>query len=139
MALELGTDLKKNANAGMPMTLRHPETGADMEEGGEPVQLLLLGKDSDAYQRVERAFQKDLTTAARRARSGAIDPQVYEDHVVNRVVACTTGWRNCSYQGEETFSPELIRRLYRNEPWVLEQAAQFIEDRAHFTGASTTT
>lgn len=139
MPIELGTNLKQNANAGAPMVLKGPATGAEIQDAdGNKATLLLFGKDSDAYQRAERAFQKEMAALPRRAGKAA-DPKVFEDYVFERTVACTAGWQHCSYAGETTFSPDLIRKLYRNEPWVLEQAVGFIEDREHFIGASKTT
>ena len=137
--IDLSTNLRSTANAGAPMVLRHYATGADIVDGdGNKATLLLLGSDSDVVKQCEREFQLRTTEIAKRTLDARISPEAWEQYQLDRVVAATTGWEHCAYEGEAEFSAELVRRFYRNEPWAFEQAQAFVDDRANFSGASKT-
>lgn len=137
--MKIGTGLKSHANEGARMVLRDYRTGLDLEDGeGQKAALLLLGSDSDAVRRVEREFQHRNTEQAKRTRDARITPEAWEAHQLNKLVAATVGWEHCEYDDTTEFSPELIRRFYVEEPWARDQAQEFVDDRANFSGASKT-
>lgn len=136
MSIELGTTLKETANAGVRMPLRRMGTGPELADGdGNVAALYVLGADSDVARQCERDFQKTLDEHSKRHRSGAVPPELWEEHRLEKAVRLTTGWEHCSYQGTTTFSAKVIRDFYRNEPWALEQVERFVTDREHFAGA----
>lgn len=139
MSIEIGTTLRQDANTPTPLVLRDYRTGADLQDAeGNKATLLVLGDDSDAAKRCERAFQRRVKEHAQRTRSSSITAEMWEEHQVAKAVATTVGWEHVAYQGEAAFSLALAERFFKNEPWALEQQEEFRSNRANFSGASKT-
>lgn len=127
---------------GVPMELRHPQTGAVLlTADGAPITITLLGRDSESYREVERAQQnRRLKDAARGRRNQMTSEQLEAEHV-ELLVACTVGWSGLVLDAKTLeFSASAARRLYDDGRfgWIREQVETFIGDRGNFFGDSKT-
>ena len=137
--MELNTDSRKIATKGARMVLTNPGTGEEMQDAdGKSAALILAGKDSDQYRKAEDAVNRKWQEEGARSRKFRVTPAMIRAGELQKLVACTLGWENCSYSGTSEFSPEVAKALYEGEPWVLEQAMTFVDDRSVFLTASTT-
>lgn len=117
-------DLKARAEAGAPLTLRHPKTGELLS-----AVIWLQGEDAETYRKTLRA-QIDRQITERKLELTAAD---LEERLIERLTAITLRWENISLDGApHTFSPENARRLFTEQLWIREQVVAFVEDRANF-------
>lgn len=136
------------ANEGRPMTVVHPVHRTPLTFGNdkEPVQIDLLGSDSDACVAVEHASRNDNLEAMREgAKLSAADLDLRS---AKGLAKATTGWRgipqgwidNTEDETPAPFSQANALKLYTNKGvrWVKEQADKFIADRANFLPAAPT-
>lgn len=105
-------------------TAERHESGSEMrvkDEFGEPVDLwlTLVGVDSKTY----RNAMNDL-------RRKTLIQDVNEESIkAEAMAAVTIGWRGT----DEEFSVERVEQLYKNAPYVYDQADEFITSRLNFT------
>jgi hypothetical protein len=155
---QLGTlKLKQQAEAGVTMVVRNPFGTADedgelpplMAADGSPATLTLLGADSDTARRLDfrrgAAAQNRLVAGmyAKTKQRGVVtadDLAEQAAHDLDRLVALTVTWHG--FEGDDDqplpFSPEAVRELYEQNPFIREQALGFIEDRTRFFAPSST-
>lgn len=135
---DLGLDLakldtRKAANKGVQMNLLSPLDGSELrDKNGNPFYLIVLGADSDAY-RALRQQQQDKVFQNPRLRNLGVSSNLLEQQVKDRVAAAIIGFSdNLVLNGKRLeYSEESVRELLEFS-WVLDQAFQFIEDRANF-------
>jgi hypothetical protein len=135
-----------NANAGRVLQLEHPDDRTPLffdTEKKVPVQLTLLGKDSDAYIKAERHNRNRAVENIKKrvAFSAAEDDRLGAETLAR----CTTAWQGIpqgwidSSDNEEPaeYSYDNALRMYENAgvAWVKEQADDFIGKRANFLKA----
>lgn len=85
--------------------------------------LLLVGMDSKAWQNASIKHRRSLIEP---------DADLYELKI-QFMTDATIGWRGFTDQGNELeFSKEKAEQLYRSAPYIVEQADQFIGNRANF-------
>lgn len=127
---------------GGPLTFKVP--GAD---GAPRVAWIdLLSADSGKLRALDRATGNARIEAARRARNRvpAVTIEQVESEALERLIAATAAWDLCTLDGEPIAdfpcSPENARALYQADvmAWLREQVQAFIEDRANFKTASST-
>ncbi len=117
-------DLKARAEAGAPLTLRHPKTGEPL-----PAVIWLQGEDAENYRRTLRA-QIDRQIMERKLELTAAE---MEERLVERLAAITLKFENIEKDGRPLeASEETARALYRGHLWIREQVAAFVEERANF-------
>lgn len=121
------------ANAGAVLELAHPTTGTPLRnEAGEALTITLLGVDSDAYRKAQRAAQNK-----RLAKRGGIKltAEELEAESIETLAACTVAWANIEFEGRalECNRANAVK-LYTALPWVREQVDAFMGDRANFLG-----
>lgn len=117
-------DLKARAEAGAPLRLRHPKTGEEL-----PAVIWLQGEDAESYRACLRA-QIDRQISERKLDLTASD---LEARLVERLAAITLRFENLEIGGEALHcTPETAAALYRDQLWIREQAAEFVETRANF-------
>lgn len=141
MSRNLGTNLKQVSTAGFRMVVLDPISNEPMTtEDGKEVVLILAGEDSEqgikAEADVARKQNEAIARAGRKWR-WSVDSQ--RAAALDILVACTLGWENANYNGDDTFSPELVRALYKDEKWLFEQATAARLDRSNFSGTLPTT
>lgn len=123
--MDLSTlDLRKAADKGATMTLRHPVTDEDTD-----IKITVLGSDSvtfrSAVSRLEREFggKKKRPTIAEQER-----------RTVDLLVAVTTGWENIDWDGKPlAFSADNAQMLYTERHWIREQVDAFMSDRGNYS------
>lgn len=126
---------------GRVMNVEHPSTGEPLcdEVDGKKVMVTiqLLSQDSDPYKAAskkaaDRRLAQQLKRGGRKLQLSSTD---LEADSLEILVASTVGWENVVLSGEALpFSTENARRLYRELPWIKEQADAFIGDRGNFLG-----
>lgn len=124
-------DTKKAAEDGFTLRLLHPRTGEAL-----PVELELLGVDSEICQRTLKEQQRKRLAQAVKSRRMAITPEELEAEGIELLAAATRGWKGMQLDGKPVeFSNEAARLLYMRFPWIREQVDQAISDRANFLPA----
>lgn len=117
------TQLNVSDAGSSDMVLRHPATGEDLD-----ITIKLLGKDSAEYR---KAVSKVGNSRINQRKKVTVE-QTQQD-ALDLLVAVTVGWAGMTENGEELeFSPENAKRVYRDYPWIKEQADEFVHDRANF-------
>jgi hypothetical protein len=132
-------DTTKAAEDGAVLEIRHPTSGAVLSNGdGRAVTLTLAGMDSQRARKAERqATNRRLRMGGRRAISVTADE--LDNDSLDLLAACTLAWSGFAVDGSELeCNAENARRLYRQFPWLREQAQQYIDDRANFLTTSQT-
>jgi len=72
-------------------------------------------------------------------RGVSITADELDNDSLDLLAACTLGWSGFVVDGSELeCNTENARRLYRQFPWLREQAQQYIDDRANFLKTSPT-
>jgi len=130
------------ANEGRPLTLLHPTDRTPLTFGKDkaPVQIDLLGMDSDAVVANEHATRNQNLEAMREgAKLSAADLDL---KAATALAKATTGWRGVpqgwidgtANEEPAEFSQAAALKLYTNKGlrWVKEQADRFVGDRANF-------
>lgn len=147
--------LKAQAEAGATLILRDPfaEPQDDGDQpplqagDGTPATLTLLGADSETakrldYQRAAAAQNRVYASAFGKGKKSAVvtpediaEQAVYE---LDKLVALTVSWHGFEDDAGAPlpFSPEAVRELYAQNPFIREQALAFLGDRARFFGRS---
>lgn len=120
-------DTVKGAEEGYELELRHPTTG-------EPIGafITVIGEDSDRYQEHLRALQKKSVDQFVRSRKvNGVDP---EEEGINLLAAATKSWHSLPpVDGKALeFSTGNARTLYKRFPWIREQVAVAVRERANF-------
>jgi hypothetical protein len=140
IVLDLSTlDTAKAAEQGSTLEVKHPTTGRVLADGdGRAVTLTLAGADSQRARKAERfALNRRLRQGSRRGVGVTADE--LDDDALDLLSACTLAWSGFAVDGAELeCNPENARRLYRQFPWLREQAQAFVDDRSNFLRASPT-
>ena len=121
------------ADDGVPMTIRHLETGLPMD--GQTI--TLLGTDSRAYR--EHVAKRENSIAQQAWGSHGKMPKGFLDSMKQRalddLVVLTVGWTLDGIDGNPVeFSKEAARELYSDAgmAWLRDQAEEFVKERANF-------
>ena len=129
--IDLATlDTKAAANEGADITLTNPITGEDTD-----ITIRVLGRDSDAFKRVESEQLKRRLEKTRKAKKfSPMSAEEAEEDGFDLLAACTTAWTNVALDGGPLpFSAANALMVYKRFPWIKEQVDQAIGDRAVFT------
>lgn len=115
---------------GERMHLKDPISGAKLfdEKSGEPVEILLVSRDSREYREATRRVTEKRLGLGRRPSFEEL-----EGEAIDVLVCCTKGWDNITLRGEALPCTEgNARMLYTNFPFVKEQVDAFVGSRANF-------
>jgi hypothetical protein len=133
--------LKLPSETPAKMEIRHPTTDQVLLDAktGEPAYLLLLSQDSAVAKKVDTEnLNRRLLS---RAKYGA---EQMEEESLAKMVKLTKGWHLVDLEGNALMAAEdkMIEcnaanalMAYRELPWLLEQAAEFIRSRSNFVKA----
>lgn len=135
MALaELST--KTTAETGVPIEIIHPKTNLPLG-----ITIVVCGSDSETFKKMQRKqLNRRMERSARnRGRQLQLTAEELEAESLDLLVACTKSW-NEKGRPELEFNPgellpctpENVRRLYEELPWLKEQIDQEIGDRSNF-------
>jgi hypothetical protein len=133
-------DTTKAAEEGALLEVRHPTTGVVLANGdGRAVTLTLAGMDSARARKAERQATNRRLKQSGRGRSLGVTGDDLDNDALDLLAACTMAWSGFELDGQQIeCSAENARRLYRQFPWLREQAQQFMDDRGNFLRASPT-
>lgn len=124
-------DTKSIANEGKWLHIMSPAGEplyADDFDQEKPMRIKLLGADSDAFQRHAKRMGQSNASKALASKSA-------ESAVYAMLVACTRQIENIILNGDDLeFTPENVRMLYEDYPWITDQVFEFIRDRAQYLG-----
>ena len=120
-------DLAKTADSGADMHVRHPVTEEPLTTDGKPITIRLLGADSAEFRNGVKAIANRSQSRKKPSLAEA------ERNAVELLARITTGWQGIVWNGEPLkFSRENAEMLYRERPWLREQADEFAGERANF-------
>ena len=134
--MDLATiDTVKGANAGFDVKIYHPGTNEDIG-----VNIRVLGKDSDEFQRISRAQKKRHMDKLTKGgfRGANIPLESIEQDAIDLLASLTKGWKQedkstITLDGEElACTKENAVAVYERFPWIKEQIDAAIGDRANF-------
>ena len=111
---------KEAANAGKRVALTEPN-GKKTDEW-----ILVAGRDSDAYRKSEADYRKKITEAVAKGEDIPDDG----DTLLARTVACVLGWSL-----EDEFTPENVKELLVNAPYIRDEIDTVIFSRERFFAA----
>lgn len=138
-------NLSSASNKGRTMTVLHPEERTPLKTAdGTVLTITLLGRDSDAFIRAERAAKSKAFEQV--TKKGKFNPAESDQQTAETLAACTTAWSGIPVawltEGGEDESPAEFSRanavaLYTNPGlrWLKEQVDEFVGDRANFLQA----
>jgi len=127
------------ANQGAVMEVENPGTGEKLRnEKGELVTITLLGRDSDKLKKRQNELTNNVLKKGFRAKPATAEKT--DDDRLTTLVLATVEWANVEAGGKVLdCSSENVRSIYKQLPWLAEQADAFIDDRANFLKAPSTT
>lgn len=124
MGFDLNTmDTVALAENGGTLEVLHPVTGERLG-----ISINLVGADSAKFKAARNAQIRK-----RIGKRGLTDPEVLDDDDARLLAACTLDWSGVEMNGQSVeFSEKAAFDLYKRFPWLREQAAAFVGDRANF-------
>lgn len=118
---------------GQTLELRHPLNGTLLKtDKGTPISITLVGADSVAFRRAQRAILDKRLNQKSKAKLSAAE---LEEEAVSTLVGCTVGWSGIVLDGKDLpFNKDNIKALYGRSdlPWIKDQVDEFIADRSNF-------
>ena len=116
-------DTRTTSEQGAVLELRHPATGERLDS----VWIRLAGADSDIYRRVQnRIVRRNFN------RKGKRSQDEIEEAVIEQLAGITLAWEGIELHGEYLeCNQENAQRVYQI-PWIREQVAEFVNERANF-------
>lgn len=112
------------AEKGFELELEHPVNGTPLD-----VFITVLGVDSAEYKKAQHATSNRFL----KKKKMKLTSEEFDANALETLVACTTGWRNMVYEGEELpFTKNNVKMLYTKVPWIREQVDEAIADRSNF-------
>ena len=118
---------QKLANDGAWMRVVNIATGEETD-----IEILLAGADSEQFRDAKRQWDRRRRDKLERGR-GLPTADELEKARLETLVACTLDWRNLEIDGQPLACNKVAaHQVYRNFPWLREQADAFIDDRRNF-------
>ena len=132
-----GVATRDASESGAWLNLTRDDGKALLDHKGEPVGILLMGPDSDAYRALSWRHIRDRVAQAS-AGQGDTDYVTENMKVIEILVACTKDWRNVrTTEGKAIpFTADAARALFVAYPGIRDQVDSFVAARRNFTGAS---
>jgi len=130
---------KAAAEAGVAVSIRHPKTNLPLD-----ITITVCGTDSETFKNIQRKQLNRRMERAQRSRNNKVNVTAEESEAegLDLLVACTKAWATgerpeIEFNADEWLpcTPENVRRIYEELPWMKEQVDQEIGDRANFLPA----
>lgn len=134
-------DITPSSNDGAVMTIIDPINNVPvLNDDGTPMTIRLAGIDSDRYKKAEQAsINRRLSMGGRRG-GGKPTAQELEQATLSALVAATISWDVTFEPGQKLeYNEQNVRSVYSKFSWLKEQVEDFVNTRANFAKASTTT
>lgn len=125
-------DTRGANNKAAVLILTHPLTRKPLlTDDNQHVTISLLGADSDVSEKMQRGTQR------RRLKNLNVKmtPEELEEESLSLLVALTVEWQNVGKNGVELeCTPDNVRMIYTERPWVRKQADAFVGDLSNYLG-----
>lgn len=118
------------ADKGATLEIIHPET----EEAIPGMTITLLGQDSAVYRKIQLAKQQAILNRMSKGKKMVdLDAEKLAEDTIDDLVKLTVKWSGFEMGGEDLpATPENVRMVYAEWPWIREQAQEFVANRANF-------
>ncbi len=135
MTFELARlDTAARSEAGVSMPVTDLRTGQPFtDEDGAAVQIVLRGRNSDAFRTAQRRIQERRTAIL--ARGASLSREDIQRNDIELLEACTAGWTALTLDGQPfPYSAENARRLWADPrfEWLTAMAVAFIGNDGNF-------
>lgn len=108
--------------------LRHP-----VSKVGLGMFITIVGKDSDPFQAAQRARMNTRLHEAKKSGANTPSAEQIDEENLTLLCKCVINWRTLILGGEEfPYTPENVRKLLTEYPWVREQIDEEVGDRGNF-------
>jgi hypothetical protein len=135
---------KQAAETGVEITLFHPKTNLPLNE-----RITVYGSDSEVVKRIQRKQLNRRLERSQRNRNnkGTVTAEESEAEGLDLLVGSVKEWRTVSEDAASRpeielavgewlpCTPENVRRVFEELPWMKEQVDQGVADRANFLQA----
>lgn len=125
---------KAAAEQGAVIEIYHPKTNLALG-----ITVTVCGTDSDTYKKIQRKQLNRRLEQQSRNRKMQMTAEELEAEALDVLVACTKAWATGQTAAIELnpdewldCTPENVRRVYEELPWLKEQVDQAIGDRSNF-------
>lgn len=126
MTFDLG-EYKRNTTNTADIAIQHPVTGEDLG-----ITIQVLSPDSDEYRKAALQLQNENIRYIRKNRGKTTAERISQE-AMDLLVAITQGWSGVVENGQPVpFSPDNVRRVYTEYPFIKEQVDEFTADRRNF-------
>lgn len=122
-------DTVKGSDEGAVIDLRHPATGEKLD-----MWIKVAGPDS----KLAKRRQAEIRRKMRGQKAGKIDLDMWEAEALETRVAVTLDWGGIEFDKPLECTPENVRMVYSDFPWVADQVDEFQADRGNFIAKATT-
>jgi len=123
-------DTIAGSDTGAKLELRHPATGEKLEGSW----IKLAGPDS----KIAKQRRAEIRRKMRRTGRQGLDFDALEAEAAETRVAVTLSWGGIELEnGAVKCTPDNVRKVYEDFPWIAEQVDEFQGDRANFIGSSS--
>jgi len=128
--------LNAGASDGAKMQILHPGTNEPIPDSkGEPITITMLSKDHPSVQAAWRTWLQETIDTRKSGKKVSED----FDPDLEVLIVATVAWSIEEYAGDKNprCIAENVRKVYKNEIWLREQATTFYAKRANFIPASS--
>ena len=119
-------DTVRGSDEGSVMTVTHPGTGEKLEG----TWIKLAGPDS----KIAKQRRAEIRRKMRKMSRNALDFDALEAEATETRVAVTLQWGGIEIDAPLDCTPDNVRMVYEEFPWLAEQVDEFQGDRANFIG-----
>ena len=120
------SEIRKQAQDEAWVTILHPVSGAETS-----MRIRLLSPDSERYRQIDNRIRYATTKSM--TKRGGLSAEELSESGLQLLIQATVGWENVIFDGQPIqFSPENVRTVYTDFPFIREQVDRFLGDRRNF-------
>jgi len=125
---QFDTSAKSEEGVEMPLVLPN----GDKVDGAS---IRVIGRDSKDYQDKSHKLSTRRIREATKSSGSGLQSEDLQADGLELAVTATKGWTGLSDGGQPLeYSADNARKIYTKYPWLREQVAAFVTDRANFLG-----
>lgn len=120
------SEIQKQAQDEAWVTILHPVFGEETS-----MRIRLLSPDSERYRQIDNRIRNAATKSM--TKRGGLSAEELSESGLQLLIQATVGWENVIFDGQPIqFSPENVRTVYTDFPFIREQVDRFLGDRRNF-------
>lgn len=120
------SEIQKQAQDEAWVTILHPVSGEETS-----MRIRLLSPDSERYRQIDNRIRNAATKSM--TKRGGLSAEELSESGLQLLIQATVGWENVIFDGQPIqFSPENVRTVYTDFPFIREQVDRFLGDRRNF-------